>query len=63
MLYEKGYDNVFLLSGGIEKFLIDFPNLVEGHNIPDILKMKENADAYNKTMLEMQYKKNKTQAM
>ena len=30
LLYEKGYDNVFLLSGGIEEFLINFDSLVEG---------------------------------
>ena len=30
LLSEKGYDNVYLLSGGIEAFLEDFPGLVEG---------------------------------
>lgn len=53
LLYEKGYDNVFLLSGGIEKFLIEFNHLVEGKNVPDMMKIKEDADVYNKTMLEI----------
>jgi centrosomal protein CEP41 len=30
ILAEKGYENVFLLSGGIEAFLEDFTELVEG---------------------------------
>ena len=31
---EKGYENVFLLSGGIERFLEDFYELVEGKQVP-----------------------------
>ena len=58
LLYEKGYDNVFLLSGGIEEFLINFENLIEGANVPDIKKMKDESEKYNKTMKEMQMKKN-----
>ena len=34
LLSEKGYDNVFLLSGGCEAFLDDYADLVEGENIP-----------------------------
>ena len=41
LLYEKGYDNVYLLSGGIEEFLLSFDHLVEGANVPDLKKMKE----------------------
>lgn len=29
-LVEKGFENVFLLSGGIEQFLEEFTGLVEG---------------------------------
>jgi centrosomal protein CEP41 len=39
---EKGFENVFLLSGGIEEFCKNFPNLVEGN--PPVLeneKMKK----------------------
>jgi len=31
---EKGYDNVFLLSGGIENFNEEFTEMVEGKNVP-----------------------------
>ena len=31
---EKGYDNVFLLSGGIDQFNEEFTELVEGKNVP-----------------------------
>ena len=41
LLYEKGYDNVYLLSGGIEEFLFKYDHLVEGSNIPDLKKEKE----------------------
>ena len=30
LLSEKGYDNTYLLSGGIEAFLEDYTDLVEG---------------------------------
>ena len=52
LLYEKGYDNVYLLSGGIEEFLLVNENLIEGQNIPDIKKMIEESEKYNKTMKE-----------
>lgn len=31
---EKGYDNIFLLSGGIEQFNEEFHHLVEGKDVP-----------------------------
>jgi hypothetical protein len=34
MLSEKGYENTFLLSGGIEAFLEDYTDLVEGKQMP-----------------------------
>ena len=34
MLSEKGYENTFLLSGGIEKFLEENTDLVEGTAVP-----------------------------
>ena len=30
VFFEKGYENVYLVSGGIEKFAEDFPYLCEG---------------------------------
>ena len=34
LMSEKGYDNVFLLSGGIDQFNEEFTILVEGKNVP-----------------------------
>ena len=34
LLYEKGFDNMYMLSGGIEEFLKSYPQLVEGSNVP-----------------------------
>lgn len=35
IFYEKGFDNVFLLTGGLEKFHSYFPEYVEGLNVPE----------------------------
>ena len=34
LMTEKGYENVFLLSGGIEQFNEEFNSLVEGRQVP-----------------------------
>ena len=34
LLAEKGYENTFLLSGGIEQFLEEHSDLLEGKQIP-----------------------------
>ena len=34
LMAEKGYENVYLLSGGIEQFNEEFNELVEGRNVP-----------------------------
>lgn len=34
LMSEKGYENVFLLSGGIEQFNEEFHQLVEGRDVP-----------------------------
>lgn len=39
--HEKGFENTFLVSGGIEQFLQDFPDLVEGKHIPDLVSEKK----------------------
>ena len=44
-LVEKGFENSYLLSGGIEKFLEEFTDLVEGTNVPvPQKKIKEEKD-------------------
>jgi len=34
MFTEKGFENLFLLSGGCEDFLERFPDLCEGRQVP-----------------------------
>ena len=41
LLFEKGFDNVYLLSGGLEKFLETNYDLVEGLKVPEQVKPKE----------------------
>lgn len=38
VLHEKGFDNVYLLSGGLEKFFTGFPDLIEGDKLPEFAK-------------------------
>ena len=33
-MVDRGYENTYLLTGGIEKFIEDYSSLVEGTNIP-----------------------------
>lgn len=40
LLFEKGFDNVYLLSGGIEKFFENHRELVEGTHLPEPPKPK-----------------------
>jgi len=34
LFYDKGYDNVFLVNGGIEDFVEKFPEFCEGEKVP-----------------------------
>ena len=36
-LVERGYENTYLLTGGIEKFIEDYPSLIIGNNIPELV--------------------------
>jgi centrosomal protein CEP41 len=49
ILFEKGFDNVYLLSGGIEKFLILYPELVEGNKVPVVEKGKDKENLKKKS--------------
>lgn len=37
VLYEKGFDNIYLLTGGIEEFYQKKPTLVTGTSLPPLL--------------------------
>lgn len=43
---EKGFDNVYLLSGGVEEFIKQFPELVEGHPPQIVDSKKSNSAAF-----------------
>lgn len=34
IIFEKGFDNIYLLSGGSTVFWNEYPHLVEGQNVP-----------------------------
>lgn len=36
-LVDRGYENSYLLSGGIEKFIEDYHSMVEGANVPALV--------------------------
>lgn len=41
VLTEKGFENIYLLTGGIQQFFIDHPELIEGINIPNYHEYKK----------------------
>jgi len=34
LFFDKGFDNIFLVSGGIEDFVAQFPQFCEGEAVP-----------------------------
>ena len=40
VLTEKGFNNIYLLTGGIQQFFIDYPELIEGQEIPSYYQYK-----------------------
>ena len=53
-LTEKDFGNVYLLTGGIQQFYIDYPGLVQGNNIPNYEEYKY----YVETSIRSPKKKN-----
>ena len=48
-LFEKGFDNLLMLSGGIEEFYKKYPQLVEGDEPPEhLLAIAEKEEALKK---------------
>jgi hypothetical protein len=48
LLFEKGFDNVYLLSGCLDKFLESHYELLEGTNVPDKpVKMRSTMTKFN----------------
>ena len=40
ILSDKGFNNIYLLTGGIQQFFIDYPELIDGNEIPDYYAYK-----------------------
>jgi centrosomal protein CEP41 len=38
LLAQKGYENVFMISGGIEAFMQEYPEFLEGKKVPVLPK-------------------------
>ncbi|CAD8186885.1 unnamed protein product [Paramecium pentaurelia] len=55
---EKGFENVYLLSGGIEKFLQNYPEAVIGTKVPTFQKPEQNP---NKIIKRSNYKESESQ--
>ena len=34
LFYDKGFDNIYLVSGGVEEFAAQYPEFCEGEKIP-----------------------------
>ena len=56
LMAEKGYENVFLLSGGIEQFNEEFNSLVEGRNVPKPRRLIVEEEQKKKAEKSMQIK-------
>ena len=56
LMAEKGYENVFLLSGGIEQFNEEFNSLVEGRNVPKPRRLIVEEELKKKADKSMQIK-------
>lgn len=54
IFYDKGYDNIYLLSGGIEEFVQLHHDLVEGEKIP-VLKHKSKKQKKNTILMRSDY--------
>lgn len=48
-MVEKGYENCYLLSGGIETFLEEFTDMVEGTDVPVPVKKTVDEKEQKKT--------------
>lgn len=42
IIFEKGFDNIYLLTGSISVFTFENPHLTEGSDIPNPELLKEN---------------------
>lgn len=61
LMAEKGYENTFLLSGGIEQFNEEFHHLVEGRQVPVPRRQIEEEESKRKTDISNQIKSRQQQ--
>ena len=58
LLFQKGYDNVFFLSGGIEEFMKKYPEYLEGPEREKYINMKIEEDKKNMILEQKRAGKN-----
>lgn len=51
LLFQKGYDNIYFLSGGIEEFSIHYPEYCDGNKVDMLIEMKKERE--KQTEMEM----------
>ncbi len=47
-MFEKGYDNIYLLTGGIEEFVKEYPDKCDGPQVEKLIQMKLQAEHLKK---------------
>lgn len=52
MFFEKGFDNVYLLTGGLEEFHSHCPSYVEGSNIPEPIPIEKKTQERKKIIMK-----------
>lgn len=43
-LTERGFGNIYLLTGGIQSFFIEYPDLIDGNEIPEYHEFKKQVE-------------------
>lgn len=59
-LYEKGFDNIYMLSGGIEDFYQKYPDLCAGNSLPPL---KKDIEAAKLAMVKPRIRKTKEEVI
>lgn len=59
LIFQKGFDNIYMLSGGIEEFVKNFPDFCEGPGMTKVLhEIKQKEMLEKEQMSKSRYKNN-----